>query len=336
MAREGWYEDPSDPAGLRWWDGQAWTSHTVPNPVISPEPSGLAGAGTPAAGTTEDGPTPPTSDADAQQASTASPSAEAPATPRHTPARDAPPVREPNRPPTRQDPPRARQDAAAPRQDAASAWEQPSGAVWEQPSAATGGSASAGAGGAHWWQTADGAPPGPGATRGSGATGARVGAIVAAVVVVVVVLAVIGSVGTLVSTSEDVFEDVVQDAPVDGPVIADDAPMRSSDVRPGVIGPRETFSVPLVLEPEEVTGPLVIQVRGDGGLDAIVTLYDGGTEVARNDDRGADGVQRFGGDSLDPLLELELDPGTYRLEVTGFGSSSGSFTIQVETLGPGG
>jgi hypothetical protein len=25
-----WYQDPQDPAMLRWWDGQAWTPHTQP------------------------------------------------------------------------------------------------------------------------------------------------------------------------------------------------------------------------------------------------------------------------------------------------------------------
>jgi hypothetical protein len=25
-----WYQDPQDPAMMRWWDGQAWTPHTQP------------------------------------------------------------------------------------------------------------------------------------------------------------------------------------------------------------------------------------------------------------------------------------------------------------------
>jgi hypothetical protein len=27
---EAWYEDPSDPTRLRWWDGRQWTGHTAP------------------------------------------------------------------------------------------------------------------------------------------------------------------------------------------------------------------------------------------------------------------------------------------------------------------
>ncbi|MBO9532686.1 MAG: DUF2510 domain-containing protein [Solirubrobacteraceae bacterium] len=27
---QGWYSDPSDPSGLRWWDGLSWTEHTRP------------------------------------------------------------------------------------------------------------------------------------------------------------------------------------------------------------------------------------------------------------------------------------------------------------------
>ena len=28
----GWYEDPGDPAMVRWWDGGGWTAHTRPRP----------------------------------------------------------------------------------------------------------------------------------------------------------------------------------------------------------------------------------------------------------------------------------------------------------------
>jgi hypothetical protein len=30
----GWYEDPSDPAQVRWWNGIAWTDHTQPKPEL--------------------------------------------------------------------------------------------------------------------------------------------------------------------------------------------------------------------------------------------------------------------------------------------------------------
>ena len=33
MAPPGWYPDPWNPAGLRWWDGVAWQYHTAPTPL---------------------------------------------------------------------------------------------------------------------------------------------------------------------------------------------------------------------------------------------------------------------------------------------------------------
>jgi hypothetical protein len=33
MVAPGWFPDPSNPAFLRWWDGNAWTNHTTPVPV---------------------------------------------------------------------------------------------------------------------------------------------------------------------------------------------------------------------------------------------------------------------------------------------------------------
>jgi Protein of unknown function (DUF2510) len=38
-AAAAWYPDPSDPAGLRWWDGYQWTAHTAP-PVGAPSAAG--------------------------------------------------------------------------------------------------------------------------------------------------------------------------------------------------------------------------------------------------------------------------------------------------------
>lgn len=32
----GWYSDPDDPAQIRWWDGEAWTGNTQPNPAAMP------------------------------------------------------------------------------------------------------------------------------------------------------------------------------------------------------------------------------------------------------------------------------------------------------------
>jgi uncharacterized protein DUF2510 len=49
----GWYTDPSDQAGQRWWDGQAWSSHVAPaaaQPAVAtipvqPTPAAASGYG---------------------------------------------------------------------------------------------------------------------------------------------------------------------------------------------------------------------------------------------------------------------------------------------------
>lgn len=35
-AEAGWFQDPNDPSALRYWDGAAWTEHTVPAPLPGP------------------------------------------------------------------------------------------------------------------------------------------------------------------------------------------------------------------------------------------------------------------------------------------------------------
>ena len=32
LAAPGWYDDPEDPTGLRWWDGGRWTEYRAPRP----------------------------------------------------------------------------------------------------------------------------------------------------------------------------------------------------------------------------------------------------------------------------------------------------------------
>lgn len=45
MAEPGWYEDPTNPAQLRWFDGSNWTdalqSHTAPDQLVDPSPGDL-------------------------------------------------------------------------------------------------------------------------------------------------------------------------------------------------------------------------------------------------------------------------------------------------------
>jgi membrane protease YdiL (CAAX protease family) len=36
MTTPGWYDDPRDPAAIRWWDGSAWTAHTAHRPLTAP------------------------------------------------------------------------------------------------------------------------------------------------------------------------------------------------------------------------------------------------------------------------------------------------------------
>lgn len=44
MPTPGWYADPHVPGQLRWWDGAAWSAHTMAAPVVAPIP-GAAGRG---------------------------------------------------------------------------------------------------------------------------------------------------------------------------------------------------------------------------------------------------------------------------------------------------
>ena len=48
----GWYEDPSNPNGLRYWSGAGWTEHVAPAPVVAsvppPAPAPAPGAARPA------------------------------------------------------------------------------------------------------------------------------------------------------------------------------------------------------------------------------------------------------------------------------------------------
>lgn len=95
----------------------------------------------------------------------------------------------------------------------------------------------------------------------------------------------------------------------------------------GTITPDGAWSVDLIVDaPTDVR----IDVRGEPGFDPIATLYRDGDVLDRNDDRGGSRAEELGGDMLDPLLELDLAPGTYTLEVTGFGPSAGAFDVRVE------
>jgi hypothetical protein len=50
-AKAGWYPDPGGGQGLyRYWDGNAWSAATSPNPGAPPPNAGLGGLGQPGSG----------------------------------------------------------------------------------------------------------------------------------------------------------------------------------------------------------------------------------------------------------------------------------------------
>jgi hypothetical protein len=78
----------------------------------------------------------------------------------------------------------------------------------------------------------------------------------------------------------------------------------------------------------EQGGTYAIDVRAQGDLDAMLELYGpDGELVAENDDRDFD---VDGGDTLDPYLEVDLEPGEHRVVVRGWGGDDGPFTLTVD------
>lgn len=218
---EGWYEDPQDPARLRWWDGAAWTTHTTAHP--------------------------------------------------ERPERDAaPPAEEAGSPP-----PVPLQASGAPVASAV----------------------------------------GPSRSSSIGLL-VVIGAITAIAVIIGIT-----TFGTSTTTSTAT---VPEDGAVDGPAEVAAGTLALGQTRPGAIATNGSWTIDLQVDSR---AEVRVDVRGDAGFDPVAALSDGSRELARNDDRGGDGVDRVGGEPLDPLLELRLDAGTYQLQVTGFGSSSGRFVV---------
>ncbi|WP_052667473.1 DUF2510 domain-containing protein [Nitriliruptor alkaliphilus] len=103
--------------------------------------------------------------------------------------------------------------------------------------------------------------------------------------------------------------------------------VRVGDVVSGSVPWDGAFEVDLVID---AFSDVTIDVRGQGGFDGVAELRDGsGDTRAFNDDRGGSGVQRVGGDDLDPLLEVDLEAGTYRLSIRGFAGESGGFEVSI-------
>lgn len=74
--------------------------------------------------------------------------------------------------------------------------------------------------------------------------------------------------------------------------------------------------------PISITYPRVVNIYVAGmGLDPTAALYDAfGNRLAYNDD---------GGGNLNSQITYTLSPGSYIIEVAGFGSSTGSFQLTV-------
>jgi hypothetical protein len=89
-----------------------------------------------------------------------------------------------------------------------------------------------------------------------------------------------------------------------------------------------TYEVTVAIED---AGSYLIDARGDGDFDGMLEVRGpSGDRLGENDDRDDELVDRVGGDWRDPLLELDLEPGEYRVIVRGFAGDSGPFDLVVE------
>lgn len=324
--RQGWYDDPQRPGQVRWWDGTAWTGHTrdltdtaAPSaPADAPAgPATSAGASAEASAASSDprrsGHRPERTEVDASGgAAAASSGAASSGAASSGAARSGAVSAWPPPPATPTDPSRSNPTAgAATRVDATRA-AGAAPAAGQRPMPTT---------------PAWGGPPVRSASgRGNGARFALVAGIAVAAMVG---LALVGALTTVVSDEAgdaQVVEDLVE-VPTERVVTDPGGPMLVGTTRNGDVASGEVWSLDLVIAER---GPVRIDVRGASGFDAVATVNRGDEVLQRNDDRGSPRAEQLGGDFLDPLLELDLDVGVYRVEVTGFGSSSGSFEIRIE------
>lgn len=224
-------------------------------------------------------------------------------------------------------PPPAAEDLLAPAAAGAPAWGSGAGSAGSQPPPPPGGPGSTSAWGSAGsaWGGASHAPSWEPAPRPSG-SGVRTGLIVAAVVgvllvglvgaVFVGVVGVVGSAGEFdVSVGTDAgFGDL-------GGEIASGGELVSGGRVRAHVPHGGSLELDLVVDEP---GPVTVDVRGMGGFDAVAEITDEfGQVLAHNDDRASG----RGGDHLDPLLDVDLDPGTYRVRVRGFGGEAGSVEV---------
>jgi hypothetical protein len=110
---------------------------------------------------------------------------------------------------------------------------------------------------------------------------------------------------------------------------------RGDQIRPGEnrrfsVGESATWQLEFTAE----SGRLVVDVRGDDGFDAMARLEhaDSGVIVATNDDRGSQVAAASGGGWSDPLLDMVIEEGRYRLVVEGFSQRPGSGEVRFPTV----
>lgn len=162
-------------------------------------------------------------------------------------------------------------------------------------------------------------------------TSVRTGLIVAAVVGVVVLGAVALLVAGVFWTGPVTFgefddEMYVEEWGWDGEVV-DGGRLLVGDTVRVELPDESTFEVTIdIVEP----GTYVFDVHGDGDFDGMLEVHGPDEDLlSENDDRGDQVVDRIGGDSLDPFLELELTPGAHRVLVQGWAGDGGPFDLTV-------
>lgn len=194
-------------------------------------------------------------------------------------------------------------------------WTRGTAAPPTTPAAPSWGSAGGGAPGAPAWQ----APPRP------SSNGVRIGLIVAAVVAVVIVaivgIAFVGLVGFRSSFSDFTVDEGIGDGFAWGGEVVTGEGVTLGGTAHGSVPDGGVYEFDLVVPSG---GAVTIDVRADG-FDAVAQITDGsGTSIAENDDRDFSA----GGDSFDPLIQVDLEPGTYRVQVRGFAGDFGDFEVR--------
>lgn len=124
--------------------------------------------------------------------------------------------------------------------------------------------------------------------------------------------------------------DVASPADVGDGEVVDGGPLVLGAADTASVAPSGAYRAELELDR---AGTLAIDAVAIGtDFDPVVTVLDtDGARLGRNDDRGVVSGQ-LEGRSLDPYLELTLEPGTYVVEVTGWRASEGQAELLATLL----